>query len=595
MTVDEKIGQLFVYVTPGPFMNEESPRYRELLRQVRENHVGGIHWATWSNVFETAFVNRRLQRGAPVRLLVSADLEAGVGMRFADTTYWPWPMAVGATGDADLARREGEIVAEEALAIGVNQIYAPVADVNSNPDNPVINVRSFGEDPDEVARFVVAFVRGVESRGVIATVKHFPGHGDTRTDSHRSLPVLPVTRDRLEKVELVPFKAAIAAGASAVMTAHLSFPALEDTPVTVRSEGVAENPYTNDAAEASRDATLPASLSPKITDGLLRGELGFQGLVVTDALDMGGIVDHFDAGEAAVLAILAGADEVLKSSNTDAAIAGVKRAVASGRITSERLDLSVRRILAAKARLREAEPDLDHIFRVVDSPAHRAVVEEIARRSVTLVREGPGALPLDRRAKVFLLVVSEVDRSVGGDLGKELRSRLETPPETAVLDARSGEADVAAALAAASRASTVLLALFVRFQSGHGSIALPGVTKGAIERLLDTGARVVAVSFGSPYVIRDLPRLPTYFCAWGSQPDMQVAAARALFGDAAITGRLPVTIPGVAPRGAGIQKPAAARTAFGCGGRFATGSRESSKPGPCHGRSSASELEGISP
>ena len=555
LTVDEKIGQLFVYVTPGPFMNEESPRYRELLRQVRENHVGGIHWATWSNVFETAFVNRRLQRGAPVRLLVSADLEAGVGMRFADTTYWPWPMAVGATGDPDLARREGEIVAEEALAIGVNQIYAPVADVNSNPDNPVINVRSFGEDPGEVARFVAAFVRGVESRGVLATVKHFPGHGDTRTDSHRSLPVLPVTKERLESVELVPFKAAIAAGASAVMTAHLSFPALENTPVTVRSEGVAENPYTHDAAEASRDATLPASLSPKITDGLLRGELGFQGLVVTDALDMGGIVDHFDAGEAAVMAILAGADEVLKSTNTDAAIAGVKRAVASGRITPERLDLSVRRILAAKARLREAEPDLERIFRVVDSPAHRAVVEEIARRSVTLVREGPGALPLDRRAKVFLLGVSD-DRSVGADLVKELRNRLETPPETALLDARSGEADVAAALAAASRASTVLLALFVRFQSGHGSIALPGVAKGAIERLLDTGARVVAVSFGSPYVIREVSRLPTYLCAWGSQPDMQIAAARALFGEAAITGRLPVTIPDIAPRGAGVQKPA---------------------------------------
>ena len=237
MTLEEKVGQLFVYVTPGPFMNEESPRYRELLRQVRENHVGGIHWATWSNVFETAFVNRRLQRIAPVRLLVSADLEAGVGMRFADTTYWPWPMAVGATGDPDLARREGEIVAEEARAIGLNQIYAPVADVNVNPDNPVINVRSFGEDPDEVARFVAAFVRGVESRGVLATVKHFPGHGDTRTDSHRSLPVLSVTKERLESVELVPFRAAIAAGASAVMTAHLSLPALEDAPVPVRAGG----------------------------------------------------------------------------------------------------------------------------------------------------------------------------------------------------------------------------------------------------------------------------------------------------------------------------------------------------------------------
>lgn len=554
MTLDEKIGQLFVYVTPGPFMNEDSPRYRELVHQVRENHVGGIHWATWSNVFETAFVNGRLQRIAKVPLLVSADLEAGVGMRFADTTYWPWPMAVAATADPDLARREGEIVAEEARAIGLNQIYAPVADVNVNPDNPVINVRSFGEDPAEVARFVAAFVRGVESRGVIATVKHFPGHGDTRTDSHRSLPILSVSRERLEKVELVPFRAAISAGAGAVMTAHLSLPALDDTPVPVRPEGVAENPYTHDAVEAARNATLPASLSPKITDGLLRGELGFRGLVVTDALDMGGIVDHFGPGEAAVLAILAGADEVVKSTDTDAAIAEVKRAVQTGRITPERLDLSVHRILAAKARVEKPEPDWNRIVRVVDSPGHRAVVEEIARRSVTLVRESPGALPLDRKTRVFQLVVSDVDRGLGGDLAKELKSRLESPAEMAVLDARSNEADVTAVLEGASRAEVTLLCLFARFQSGRGSITLPGVARDAIERLLSSGARVVAISFGSPYVLREVPRLATYLCAWGSQTDMQVAVARALFGEAPITGRLPVTIPDLALRGEGIQK-----------------------------------------
>ena len=559
MTLDEKIGQLFVYVTPGPFMNEESPRYRELLRQVRENHVGGIHWATWSNVFESAFVNRRLQRLARIPLLVSADLESGVGMRFADTTYWPWAMAVAATGDAQLARREGEIVAEEARAIGLNQIYAPVADVNVNPDNPVINVRSFGEDPEEVARFVAAFVRGVESKNVIATAKHFPGHGDTLTDSHRSLPVLSVSRQRLESVELVPFRAAIAAGARAIMTAHLSVPVLDDAPAPVRSGGAAENRYTHDPDEVARDATVPASLSAKITDGLLRGELGFRGLVVTDALDMGGIVDHFDPGEAAVRAILAGADEVLKSTDTDAAIAGVRRAVETGRISPERLDLSVRRILAAKARVGEPEADWNRIFRVVDSPGHRAVVEEIARRSVTLVRESPGALPIDRKERVLQLVVSDADRGVGGDLAQQLKARLDAPAELAVLDTRSNETEIAAVLQSASRADLVLLCLFARFQSGRGSIALPPAAKAAIEKLLASGARIVAVSFGSPYVLRELPQLPTYLCAWGSQTDMQVAAARALFGEAPITGRLPVTIPGLAPRGAGLQKETGGR------------------------------------
>ncbi|HSP93196.1 MAG TPA: glycoside hydrolase family 3 protein, partial [Thermoanaerobaculia bacterium] len=509
MTLEEKVGQLFVYVTPGSFMNEGSPRYRELLRQVRENHVGGILWATWSSVFESAFLIRRLQSVAKVPLLVSADLEAGIGMRFYDTTYWPWPMAVAATGDPDLARREGEIVAEEARAIGLNQVYAPVADVNVNPDNPVINVRSFGEDPQEVARFVAAFVRGVESRGVIATVKHFPGHGDTRTDSHRSLPVLSVSRERLERVELVPFRAAIAAGAGAIMTAHLSLPALDDEPAPVRPGGVAENPYAHDAVEVAQNATLPASLSSKITGGLLRGELGFRGLVVTDALDMGGIVDHFDPGEAAVRAILAGADQVVKSTDTDAAIAGVQRAVQAGRITRDRLDLSVGRILAAKARAGDPEPDWNRIFSVVDSPEHRAVVEEIARRSVTLVRESPGVLPLGRKTRVFQLVVAETERGLGGDLNKELKSRLEGPAEMAVLDSRSSAAEVAKVLESASRAEVVLLALFVRFQSGKGSIVLPAAAKEVVERL-PAPVRVVAVSFGSPYVLRELPNLETY-------------------------------------------------------------------------------------
>ena len=556
MSLDEKVGQLFVYVTPGTFVNESSSSYTELIRQVRENHIGGIHWATWTNVFEGAFLTRRLQQAARVPLLVSADLEAGVGMRFADTTYWPWPMAVAATGDAELARRQGEILGEEARAIGLNQVYAPVADVNVNPDNPVINVRSYGEDPQEVARFVAAFVRGVESRGVLATAKHFPGHGDTRTDSHRSLPVLAVSRERLERVELVPFRAAISAGAGAVMTAHLSIPALDDEPAPVRPAGVADNPYTRDPAEATRDGTLPASLSAKITDGLLRSELGFRGIVVTDALDMGGIVDHFDPGEAAVRAVLAGADEILKSTNTDAAIAGVKRAVETGRIPRDRLDLSVRRILAAKARVGAPTPEWERIFRVVDSPEHRAVAEEIARRSVTLVRERAGALPLDRQAKVFELVFADADRSVGADLNRALKARLETPAEMVILDGRSDEREISAALENAARADVVGLALFVRFQSGRGSIALAPRLKAAAEKLLASGARVVAVSFGSPYVLREVPALDTYLCAWGAQTDMQTAIARALLGEAAITGRLPITIPDLAARGSGIQKPA---------------------------------------
>src|SRR4029453_19295614 len=348
--------------------------YRALVHQVRDNHVGGILWYLYSDVSETTRLNRRLQSLATHPLMVAADLEAGVGMRFLDTTNWPWPMAVAATGDPSLAERQGRIVAEEARAIGVNQVYAPVADVNVDPANPTINVRSYGEDPSSVANFVSAFVRGVQSGGVLATVKHFPGHGDTRTDSHRSLPVLAVDSERLDRVELVPFRAAIGAGVGAVMTAHLSIPAIDAPPAPLRTPGPGE-----DLSEVARDATVPASMSAAVVTGLLRDRLGFHGLVVSDALDMRGIVDHFEPGEAAVRAILAGADQVIKSADTDAAVLGVRRAVAEGRIPRERLDRSVEAILAAKRRYPAAIPDEEAAFRVVDGPEHRALAEDIAR------------------------------------------------------------------------------------------------------------------------------------------------------------------------------------------------------------------------
>jgi beta-N-acetylhexosaminidase len=479
-------------------------------------------------------------------------------MRFLDTTHWPWPMAVAATGEPALAERQGRIVAEEARAIGMNQVYAPVADVNVDPANPVINVRSYGEDPETVARFVAAFVRGVQGNGVLATVKHFPGHGDTRTDSHRSLPVLPADRARLERIELVPFRAAIAAGVGAVMTAHLSLPALDATPAPRRALRPGENPYTDDRAEIARDATVPASMSRAIVDGLLRRELGFAGLVVTDAVDMGGIVDHFDPGDAAVAAILAGGDQVVKSSDTDAALAGVRRAVADGRITSARLDQSVARILEAKRRFPAPDPDPEAPFRVVDSSEHRALAEEIARRAVTLVREASGALPLGATQRVLHLVVNDVASLAppGRELARELELRLGGPPQTFVFDPRSRPEDAEPLLEAASGADAVLVSLFLRVRSGTGRLVLPEPARDAIRRLASSGARMVAASFGDPYVAADLPELPTYLAAYGDQPVMQAAAARALFGETAITGRLPVTIPGVAQRGSGISREA---------------------------------------
>jgi beta-N-acetylhexosaminidase len=294
LSLEEKVGQLFVAAGNATFLPEGSPEWARLRRLVVERRVGGIIWYR-SGLLEAADLTARLQREAKLPLLVSADLEAGMGMRFDGTTFGPWPMAIAATGDPDLAFRQGKSTAEQARAVGVRHLFAPVADVNVDPDNPVINTRSFGEDPKEVARYVAAFCRGIEAGGGLATPKHFPGHGDTRVDSHRSLPVLRVPRERLEAVELVPFRAAFAAGARSVMVAHLAVPALDPEPAPVRA-GSAKGVYEADQAEVERRGTMPATVSRLIVTELLRRELGFDGLAVTDAMDMGGLADHFDAG-----------------------------------------------------------------------------------------------------------------------------------------------------------------------------------------------------------------------------------------------------------------------------------------------------------
>ena len=556
LTLDEKVGQMFVAAGHAVFTNETGWRYRDLSHHVRDNKVGGVIWFV-SNVHDTAFLTRKLQAEAKIPLLVSADLEAGIGMRFLDTTFWPTAMAVAATGDPRFAAELGRITAREAKVLGVNHILAPVADVNVDPDNPVINARSFGEDPHEVARFVSAFIDGVQSEGLLATAKHFPGHGDTHVDSHRSLPVLEVDRARLEQIELVPFRAAVAAGVDSIMVGHLSVPVIDSTPAPIRDpdEAATENPYGVPHAEVTLSGTVPATLSERMIRGLLRDELGFKGLVVTDAMDMGGLVAHYDAGEAAVRAIEAGEDQILKSPNTDAAVAAVREAVRSGRISEKRIDESVRRILDAKRRTSFEVGSQDEIFRLLDSREHREVSREIATRALTLLRDEPGVLPLKRESRVVILSISDFDEVANPlpDLVRELSDRVAVKPQTFLLDSRSAMDEVQPVLDAAHAADIVLLAMAIRARSGAGHIAVPDAALRAIEAL-PPHVKTIGVSFGSPYIIRGLPNLRTYICAYGIQPVMQTAAARALFGEAPITGRLPVTIPGMHARGEGLQR-----------------------------------------
>ena len=556
LTLDQKVGQLFSIGAHATYMSESSWQYENLLRHVRENKVGGIIWFV-SNVYETAWLTKRLQAEAEIPLLISSDLEAGVGMRFTDTTYWPPAMAVAATGDPLLAEQEGRIAATEAIALGVNHILAPVADVNIDPRNPVINIRSFGEDPADVSRFVTAFIRGVQSKGVLATAKHFPGHGDMHINSHRSLPSLDVTRERLDTVELVPFRAAIDAGVASIMLGHLAVPVLDPTPVPQRTTAAAvgDNPYAHAPEEIHTTGTVPSSLSEKVIRGLLRGEMGYQGLIVSDAFDMGGLVNHYEAGEAAIRGIEAGEDQILKSPNTDAAIKAVKEAVLTGRLSEKRIDDAVRRILDAKRRVQHGVASQEEIFRLVDSKEHRAVASEIAAKAVTLVREEAGVLPLRKDARVVVLVASDFPELTNplARFDGELRRRLAIPPQTFVLDVRARLADADAAIAAMQNADVVLLALAVRGNWAAKEIATPEAARRAIEAIPAT-AKTIAVSFGSPYTLRDFPHLRTYACAYSIQPIMQVAAARAVLGEAPISGTLPVTIPGLHARGEGIRK-----------------------------------------
>jgi beta-N-acetylhexosaminidase len=555
LSLDEKIGQMFVIQGRGVFMSESSSAYQQLLHQVRENHIGGVIWSV-SNVYETAQLSARLQGAARVPLLISADLESGMGMRFLDTTYWPWAMALAATGDPSLAEAEGRVVAREARTVGVNHIFAPIADVNVDADNPVINTRSFGEDPAEVSRFVAAFVRGVQAEHVLATAKHFPGHGDTHVDSHRSLPILGVDRARLEQVELLPFRAAIDAGVRSIMIGHLAVPSLDDELVPVRVQGAGENPYGTTAGEVPQNGTMPATTSKKIVTDLLRRDLKYDGLVVSDAMDMGGITEHFDAGEASIRAIEAGQDQVLMSPNVDAAIAAVKAGVATGRISEARIDQSVRRILAAKAFAGAPVGTPDEIFQGIDTTEHRELAASIARRALTLVREQAGSLPIKKGARVVIVNVSDFPELASPlpDFEREVRRRLTAPPQTFEIDSRTSAESIGPIVAAAQNADVVVFAMAVRTRSGSGSLATP---EPARKLLADMAPRVstIAVSFGTPYLLREIPSVGTYFCAYGIQPVMQVAAVHALFGEAPVSGTLPVTIPGLAARGTGIAKP----------------------------------------
>ncbi|HKO60271.1 MAG TPA: glycoside hydrolase family 3 N-terminal domain-containing protein [Pyrinomonadaceae bacterium] len=561
MTVDQKIGQLISVAVNATFLNQDSDAFRELKRQVEQNHVGGIILFR-GPVYESVVLMNRMQQFAKYPLLISADLEAGSGMRFDDTVNFPWNMAVGATGNPEYARRQGQITAREARAMGVHQIYAPVVDVNNNAANPVINVRSYGEDPLSVARFAAAFTDGAQKGGVIATAKHFPGHGDTAVDSHRGLPEINVGRERLNTVELVPFKATIDAGIGAVMVAHVGLPQIDPTAVKPLPRERRIGPIDTDADGeiVAASASTPATVSPVI-GRLLKNDLGFRGMVVTDAMSMSGLTIYFNQDEAAVRALEAGADMLLKPADNDAAFRGVSEAVKSGRLTEKRIEESARKIMAAKYDLglvSQRMAPVDELDRIVSAKDVNALAREIAEHAVTLVRNERNLVPLTKLkpdARIFNLAITNGDDRlwVANTFVSTMAARGRKF-ETVVLDDRSSEAEIENALDKAKSADVVIASLYGRVRTGQvRSVGLPEPGAKALSSLLKKKAPVVGISFGNPYLLQSFPEFHTYLVAYGDMPSLQQASARALLGEIDITGKLPISLPGLYPRGTGIQ------------------------------------------
>jgi beta-glucosidase-like glycosyl hydrolase/CubicO group peptidase (beta-lactamase class C family) len=541
MTLREKLGQLLMPYYFGVFESTESPAYKDLLRQVEDNHVGGFILGTIrgplgierSQVYPTAVITNALQAHSKIPLLIGADFESGTGMRLDEGTNFPSAMAIGATNDPQLAYTAGRDTALEALAAGIHWIFAPDADVNDNPGNPIINIRAFGEDPRQVADFAAQFIRGIEENGALATAKHFPGHGDVTTDSHLSLPTVPDDREELERNELVPFRAAISAGVSSIMPGHLAVHALEP------------------------DATVPASLSRNILTGLLRDEMKFRGLIVTDAMDMGGVTSMYPPGEAAVRAVEAGADVVLQPPVPDAALAGLENAAKSGRLSEKRIDQSVRRILQAKARLeldKNRLVDISRLNQKFGLPKFADDAQSIADRGVTLLRNSENLVPLNAARPLRVLLVSlsaDPDAYPSATLESEIRWRVDSLKS---LRADTQFVNVSTLkLPPVDSYDVAIAALFVRVADRKGNVGFPEDQRAFVNQMLAGGKPCVVLAFGSPYLISSFPDAKSWIGEFSTNDVSQRAAVRALFAQTAIRGRIPVTVPDTSKRGDGIQ------------------------------------------
>ncbi len=545
MSADEKVGQLVHIGINARYLNQDSDEYKELRRQIVENKLGGIV-LFGAPIYESVFLVNRMQEAAKTPLLIAIDAETGVGMRFGDAENFPWNMAMAATGNPEYARRVGEITGRDARALGITQVYAPVLDVNNNPNNPVINVRSYGENPAAVGQFGTAFIEGLQSQNVIATAKHFPGHGDTAIDSHRGLPIINVSRETLDKIEFPPFERAIKGGVAAIMVAHIALPQIDPTEIKPLKNFIQGDAEVG-AEIVTQTATMPATLSPVIQTDILRKQLNFQGLIVTDAMSMSGLTIYFNQDEAAVRAVLAGADILEKPADVDATINGLKTAVASGRISEDRLNQSVRKILAWKYELgltKNKITPLDQIDKIVSGEDSRRLSDEIAENAITLVKKEDGVLPLRKDKKVFFLgITNGDDRNYAANTFQRTLRQSGYKFDSVVLDERSTAEEIAAARKKAAEADVILAALVGRVRSGaKNSAGIPEAGANFLRELLQSDKKIISLSFGNPYLLNNFPAMKTYIVAYGDMPSLQRATARALLGEIDFKGKLPISL-----------------------------------------------------
>jgi beta-N-acetylhexosaminidase len=555
LSLKQKVAQLVMPWVGGEYAALDSPEFEKVRAWVEDDEVGGLIFSIGMPLSYAAKLNA-LQRVADVPLLITSDMENGPGMRMGNIyalpsmlpqgggTTFSSTMALGATGSDSLAYAMGRVLGEEARAVGVHVTFGPVLDVNSNPLNPVINTRSFGADPALVSRLAIAYMQGAQSAGLMTTGKHFPGHGDTEVDSHVDLPQIRADRARLDEVELKPFRALVDAGIDAIMTGHIAVTGVEG------------------------DTARPATLSPYFMTEVLRDEMGFQGVLYTDAMTMGGIAKRYGATEPLVMAIEAGADVLLMPRDVRQAIETVVAAVESGRLTEPRIDASVRRLLEAKARAGLIEGrlvDIEGVSRAVATRAHTAVSQQIAERSMTLARDAQSLVPLAPGRRVLAVTyAAPTDLVAGRAFDAALRSTGQRVT-SAKADSRTTPAELAALRAQADAAEVVVVAAYVmprdvavQIQGNEkaGAVASAEGFAAWVEQLAATGKPVVVVSFGSPYLIDAFPSASSYLLAWSGAEVSQQAAARALAGHTAISGRLPIPLPPHHAVGDGLTRPA---------------------------------------